>query len=361
MFTVCTQLHLPKRKYVYQTMNYYKIYCLLMLVLTVFLQQDKKAAIVIAFYNLENLYDTIDNPLVNDDEFIPNGAKQYGSAIYQDKLFKLATVINDIGTTYNKIGAALIGVAEVENDSVLYDLTRHFLLRQKRYKFIHYDSKDIRGVDVALLYNPLLFVPFSASAITVTLPGKSKASLTTRDILYTTGSLLGEQIHVFVNHWPSRRGGEERSIPARAAAATACRKHIDSILHQQPSAKIIVMGDLNDNPTDKSIRKTLRTSGSIKKLQKEQLYNPWEAHYKKGFGTIAHRDVWGLFDQIILSAAWLDSASGGFTFKHAHIYSQPFMIEPNGNFKGYPMRTWNGNQYRGGFCDHFPTYIVVER
>jgi len=324
-------------------------------------KQHNKQQLVIAFYNLENLYDTVNNPMVSDDEFTPHGDKQYTGEIYKDKLVKLATVLNDIGMDYSKLGPAIIGVAEIENDTVLYDLTRHFLLRNKKLKIIHFDSKDARGVDVALLYNPTMFIPYTAAALVVSLPGRSKESAHTRDILYVQGNLAGDQVHIYVNHWPSRRGGEERSAPARAAAAAICKKHMDSIRLQNEQAKIIVMGDLNDNPTDKSIRKTLNAIGSYTSIQPNQLYNPWINFYKQGMGTLANRDVWGLFDQIILSASFTNPNLPGWHYQSAHIYYRSFMTEPAGPFKGYPMRTWEGNNYRGGFSDHFPTYIVLQK
>lgn len=333
----------------------------LLLLLSTFFSSPKKEPIVIAFYNLENLYDTVNNPMVSDDEFVPNGAKHYNGEIYRDKLFKLATVLNDIGKSSASNGATIIGVAEVENDTVLYDLSKHFLLRNKKFKFIHYDSKDARGVDVALFYNPLYFNPITAECLVVQLPGKSKESLTTRDILYVQGILSGEQVHIYVNHWPSRRGGEERSVPAREAAARICRNHINEMQLKYPNSKIIVMGDLNDNPSDKSIRKTLGATGNIHQLKKNQLFNPWEKHYQQGLGTIANKDVWGLFDQILLSETFLDSSIGGLQYDQSFIYSKPFMIETSGKFKGYPMRTWDGNTYRGGFCDHFPTFITLKK
>ena len=338
-------------------MNY--LYSLLILAASCYLPE--RETLVIAFYNLENLYDTTNNPIVNDDEFIPTGVKLYTGDIYRNKLFKLATVLKDIGTDYSKQGAAVIGVAEIENDTVLYDLTRHFLLRDKKLKFIHYDSRDARGVDVALFYNPKFFVPQTASALVVTLPGKSKESATTRDILYVQGNLQGDRVHIYVNHWPSRRGGEERSAPAREAAASTCKKHIDSIRSVYPNARIIVMGDLNDNPTDKSIRKTLDASGSINQTRKDQFFNPWVKHYLQGSGTLANRDVWGLFDQILVSQPLTDSSGGGWYYQSSAIYYRAFMTEPAGRFKGYPMRTWEGNNYRGGFSDHFPTYIVLTK
>lgn len=331
-----------------------------MLILVVSNKQSvKRSPLVIAFYNLENLYDTIDNPMVSDDEFTPQGAKQYNADIYRDKLFKLATVIKDIGVTDHTAGAAILGVAEIENDTVLYDLVRHFLLRDRKLKIIHFDSKDARGIDVGLLYNPALFIPHQAMPLRVELPGRTKEASSTRDILYVKGNLMGETVHIYVNHWPSRRGGEVRSAPARAAAAIVCRKHIDSILLAVPYAKMIVMGDLNDNPVDKSIRKQLNTSGNLSHTQPQQLFNPWEQHYNLGYGTLANRDIWGLFDQILLSYAFTDTTQKGWQYQKSVIYSKPFMVENSGRYMGYPIRTWDGNNYRGGFSDHFPTYIVL--
>jgi len=325
--------------------------------------QEKKPieVSVIGFYNLENLYDTIDNPIINDDEFTPNGGKHYSGEIYMNKLFKLAYVLKDLGVQEHPRGAAIIGVAEIENDTVLNDLVNHFLIKSKKYKIIHFDSKDARGVDVGLLYQSDYFHPYYAKALEVTLPGRSKEAYFTRDILYVKGKLSGEEIHVYVNHWPSRRGGEERSAPARAAAAQLCREHADSIRRINIAAKIIVMGDLNDNPTDHSIIETLGATGDVKKLAPGIFFNPWIQFYDRGIGTLANKDVWGLFDQILLSQPFMDSTTRNWRFIKAGIYHQPFMTENTGRYKGYPMRTWDGNHYRGGFSDHYPTYVVLRK
>ncbi|MGL5946736.1 MAG: endonuclease/exonuclease/phosphatase, partial [Sediminibacterium sp.] len=226
---------------------------LLLITLLVFTNHIKSQTII-AFYNLENFYDTIDNPITTDEEFTPSGIKKYGTHIYTDKIFHLATVLSSIGSHYDARGPALIGVAEIENDTVLYDLKNHFLLRERNYQFIHFDSRDARGVDVALFYRPQKFIPIYRTKLMVALPGGAKEAYFTRDILYVKGLLEKDTLHVFVNHWPSRRGGEERSAPAREAAAAVCRKTVDSIQHIIPDAAIIIMGDLNDNPSDKSIR-----------------------------------------------------------------------------------------------------------
>lgn len=233
-------------------------------ILTVSAAQDKKYyACIIAFYNLENFYDTIHNSLINDEDFTPNGVKHYTSDIYFDKVNKLATVLSMIGTDLTPVGPALIGVAEIENDSVLSDLVHHPLLNQRHYRIIHYDSKDPRGIDVGLLYNPKFFIPEKAEKLFVKLPGNSKAAFYTRDILYVKGQLAGEPVHIYVNHWPSRRGGEERSSPARETAAAVCKKHITTILEKEPNAKIILMGDLNDDPDSPSITDILKAKPRI--------------------------------------------------------------------------------------------------
>lgn len=337
---------------------------LLIITACLFLGWQEKKPIevsVIGFYNLENLYDTIDNPIINDDEFTPNGGKHYSGEIYTNKLFKLAYVLNNFGVQIHPKGAAIIGVAEIENDTVLTDLVNHFLIRSKKYKIIHFDSKDARGIDVGLLYQSDYFHPYYAKALEVTLPGRSKEAYFTRDILYVKGKLSGEEIHIYVNHWPSRRGGEERSAPARAAAAKLCREHADSIRQTNIQAKIIVMGDLNDNPTDESIIETLGATGNLKKLHPGIFFNPWIQFYQRGIGTLANKDVWGLFDQILLSQVFFDSSQKNWRFVKAEIYHQPFMSENSGRYKGYPMRTWDGNHYRGGFSDHYPTYVVLRK
>ena len=314
---------------------------------------------VIAFYNLENFYDTIHNSLINDDDFTPGGIKHYTREIYNDKVNKLATVISMIGTDISPTGPAILGVAEIENDTVLNDLIHHPLLNYRHYQIIHYDSKDPRGIDVGLLYDPKSFAPEKAEKLFVKVPGNSKEAFYTRDILYVKGWLAGEPIHLYVNHWPSRRGGEERSSPAREAAALVCKKHINTILQNEPNAKIILMGDLNDDPDSPSITQTLQAKPSISETNPGQLFNPWYTLYKKGIGTLANRDSWGLFDQIIISHAWLNRSQKGFFFHEQHIFSQNFMKENSGRYKSYPMRTWDGNNYRGGYSDHFPTYIVL--
>ena len=331
---------------------------LLLLSFSMFAQKKDYKPIIVGFYNLENLFDTLDNPNVNDDEFTPKGFRNYNGNIYFDKLNKLSTVISQIGVEINPDGPAILGVAEIENDTVLHDLVKQKLIEKRNYQYVWYDSKDFRGIDVALLYNPKYFKVIESNKLFVKLPSGSKDAYYTRDILWVKGNLDGEIVHIYVNHWPSRSGGEKRSAPGRNAAAQVCRNHIDSIAKIEPNAKVIVMGDLNDDPINESVAKVLGAKGKQADVQRGGLFNPWVDMYKKGIGTLAYQDAWGLFDQIIISQPWLNKNQNGLFFYQQHIFFKEYLVENQGRYKGYPMRTWDGNSYRGGYSDHFPPYLV---
>ncbi|MFT3902464.1 MAG: endonuclease/exonuclease/phosphatase [Niabella sp.] len=323
-----------------------------------FAQSNYKSAII-GFYNFENLYDTVFHGKNDDPAFTPSGAKAYTSKVFNDKIGKLATVISQIATDVNPDGPALLGTAEIENAMVLETLLNHPLIVNRHYEYVHYDSRDFRGVDVALIYNPKYFKVIKSRPLFVSLPAGSKDAFYTRDVLWVKGLLDGEPLHVFVNHWPSRSGGEKRSEPGRMAAAETVRRFMDSLSIIEPEAKFVVMGDLNDDPMNNSITKGLKANGNIKKLKPEELYNPWADLYKSGIGTLAYQDAWSLFDQIIISQNLLDKNQSGFFFYKNQIFKKDFMIENMGKYKGYPMRTYSGDTYRGGYSDHFPTYIVL--
>jgi endonuclease/exonuclease/phosphatase family metal-dependent hydrolase len=329
----------------------------------VFSQSKYKAQIaMIGFYNCENFYDTVNNPIVNDEEFLPNGPKHYNSAIYWNKVEHIATVLSKIGTDVagmpNPDGLSIIGVAEIENDTVLNDLVNHEVLKSRGYKIVHYDSRDARGVDVALLYNPNRFVVERSDKLFVKLPSGSKDAWYTRDVLWVRGKLDGESIDVYVNHWPSRSGGEERSAPARAAAASVVKHHMDSVANADGNQKVVIMGDLNDDPVSPSVAEVLGAKGKAKDVRAGGIFNPWTELYKNGIGTLAYQDNWNLFDQIMISYPWLNREQKGYYFYKQFIFNREFMMENVGRYKGYPMRTWDGNSYRGGYSDHFPTYLI---
>jgi hypothetical protein len=324
-----------------------------------FSQKTQYKVSIVGFYNLENLYDTLDNPEVNDEEFLPNSPRQYSGHIYWDKIGRLSDVISKMGTEINPDGVALIGVAEVENDTVLTDLVNAEKLKSRNLKICHYDSPDRRGVDVGLLYNPKYFQVLSSAPLFVQLPYGAKDASFTRDVLYVKGLLDGDTAHVFVNHWPSRSGGEERSRPGRFAAAAVVKRQIDSITKVNPSARFIVMGDLNDDPVSPSLTKILGAKSKVSELQGKGIYNPWVDFYKKGIGTSPYQDAWGLFDQILVSGNYLDKEQSGYFLQKAVIFNKDFLIQKSGRWRNYSKRTWDGITYNYGYSDHFPVYLIL--
>jgi hypothetical protein len=312
---------------------------------------------IIGFYNLENLFDTLDGAN-NDADFLPTGANNYTGEVFKDKLTKLDEVISLIGSDKSPDGAALLGVAEVENRAVLEALVKQPKIASRQYQIIHFDSPDERGIDVGLLYQEKYFNPLFSQKLVVPLVNDDGTPRHTRDVLHVFGLLYGEPIHVFVNHWPSRRGGEEASAPGRALAASICRQKIDSIMAKNPEAKVIVMGDLNDDPESPSCAVVIGAKEKMEDVKPGGMFNPWWSYYKEGIGTLAYNDSWNLFDQIMISHGWLNSDQKGFYFDKAYIFSKPWMVQQSGRYKGYPKRTFDFNRYIGGYSDHFPTYIV---
>ena len=317
--------------------------------------------VCIGFYNLENLFDTINDPNKNDEEFLPDGANHYTGKIYLDKLHKLASVIALIGADASDDGLSILGCAEIENRHVLEDLVKQKEIRGRDYEIVHYESPDERGVDVGLLYNPKNFQPLFSESLFIPLKNNDGTPRYTRDVLYVYGKLKGEPVHIFVNHRPSRRGGEEASAPYRAITAGVCRHKIDSLFAVNKSSRIILMGDLNDDPVNESVTLVLKATGNRKQLKDGKLFNPWLKLYKAGIGSLAYQDSWNLFDQIIISPALLDTTLHQFHFKEALIFNRDFLINKTGRYKGYPKRTYDFNRYIGGYSDHFPTYIILEK
>jgi len=322
-------------------------------------QQKQYSVGLVGFYNLENLFDTIDQPEVNDEEFTPNGANLYTASVYLDKLSKLEEVISQIGTDISPDGLSVIGCAEIENKSVLVDLANQPSLKKRNYQIVHYNSPDQRGIDVALLYNPKYLKVLSSESLNVPLKSSDGSPRYTRYILYVHGLYNGEHMHFFVNHWPSRRGGEEASAPSRALAAGVARAKIDSIMQEDSNAKVILMGDLNDDPVSPSVARVLGAKSDAGKTRPGELFNPWHTYYREGIGTLAYNDAWNLFDQIIISQAFLPREQEGFFFQKAMIFKKEFMLQTSGRYKGYPKRTFDFGVYMGGYSDHFPTYLML--
>ncbi|MBI2257714.1 MAG: endonuclease/exonuclease/phosphatase family protein [Flavobacteriia bacterium] len=321
------------------------------------LPKDKSFySVLIGFYNLENLFDTINDPEKNDEEFLPEGANKWTSARYLEKQGNMARVIADIGLEASPDGVAILGVSEIENKLVLENLVKQKAIANRNYQIVHYDSPDQRGVDVGLLYNPKYFKVTNSKSYTLKID--NKPDFYTRDQLLVSGLLDGEEVHFIVGHWPSRRGGEKRSEPLRIEAAKLSRHIVDSLILINPDAKVIVMGDLNDDPTNQSIKKHLNSTGNIEQVHGNKMYNPMYDLHMKGIGTLAHRDVWGIFDQTILTQAWIKNDYTSYQYYTAKIFNKPYLMQQDGNFKGYPFRTFSFGQYVGGFSDHFPVYCV---
>ena len=320
--------------------------------------QDKKFKIhTIAFYNLENLFDTKDDPAINDEEYTP--ANGWTEDKYQRKLSNLERVISEIGTNEQQTNAPVIlGVCEIENRGVLEDLIKQPKLARKDYGIIHYDSPDCRGIDVGLIYQKNHFTPTSSASIPLivfNIDGSGRR-VYTRDQLVVTGYLDGEEMNFIVNHWPSRSGGEKRSSPYREAAGALNRKIIDSLQKINPDAKVISMGDLNDGPYNKSVKKQIGAVAKKEQLQPGGVFNPMEEMSTKGIGSLAYRDSWYLFDQILLTEPFVRTDYSSFRFWKAGVFNKPYLIKPDGQYKGYPLRN---SPSEPGYSDHFPVYIYL--
>jgi len=313
----------------------------------------------VAFYNLENLFDPADDPKKFDEEFTPGGAYHYTEEVYRQKLHNLATVIARLGTDITPDGPAIMGHAEVENAKVLEDLVAQPEIRDRHYRIVHFESPDARGIDVAMIYHPKYFTVLSAKALYTDISQFGEKGGKTRDVLYVTGLLNGDTTHVFVNHWPSRRGGEAASAPLRAIAARVSKRIIDSLMQLNPASKVILMGDLNDDPVNESVVKVLGAKGNRNKVNQSDLYNPWLTFYKQGIGTLGYNDAWNLFDQIIISGSYLNGDENGWRFYKAEVFNREFLKAKFGPFKGYPHRSYNGTTWINGYSDHFPTIIYL--
>jgi hypothetical protein len=313
----------------------------------------------IGFYNLENLFDTLDTPNVNDEEFTPAGIKNWNTAKYATKIENMSQVIAEIGTERVPTGPVVLGLCELENVNVLQDLIASPRLKPLNYGIVHYDSPDKRGVDVALLYQKEAFKVVSSSSHRLVVPNKT--DFDTRDQLLVTGLLDGEKFHFIVNHWPSRWGGDAQSSYLREAAAGLSRSIIDSLLTDDPKAKIILMGDLNDNPDNKSVKEILHCNADAKKLEKDELFNATETLFTSGIGSLAYKGKWDLFDQHILSPYLVSKKNKGYRFDSAKIFDKPFVLENEGKYAGYPKRSFIGNNFKGGYSDHLATYIFLKK
>lgn len=305
----------------------------------------------IAFYNIENLFDTVDDENTNDDDFLPTSKKRWTTKRYQNKLRKLGQVISQIGDDDMKYPPAIVGLAEVENERVVEDLINSKYLKHHNYDLVHYDSSDERGIDVALIYNTDVFEVSHSEPFSIYLEDEDGERDYTRDVLLVTGRLHGEEIHIIVNHWSSRREGQKETEYKRLAGADTVNRITDSLKTNYNNPKIIVMGDFNDNPNNKSIQ-------TIEEIS--QLYNPFKTVLSNEKGSMNYDFEWNLFDQILISNNFFDPSSTPLDFNKANVFDSKFLKQYHGKYKGQPFRTYVGKHYKGGYSDHFPVYIELK-
>lgn len=326
---------------------------------SVFSQGSGSIRRIVAFYNLENLFDTIDDPETYDEDYTPSGKLNYTSIDYKSKLRRLSSIIGHIGNSGSFSGPHILGVSEVENRQVLEDLISQQGLDSLPYAIAHFDSPDLRGIDVALIYREDLFFPLSYKSFEVQLWNESGQRVFTRDVLWVQGILDAEEIHLLVNHWPSRRGGASRSSSKRMKAAYVNKRIIERISSENSNPKILILGDFNDDPTDKSLVQGLGAQ-SYKRLDSTGLFSPMIGLYKRGYNTLVYRDQIHLFDQILLSSNFVYSDSrDGFRFAGAGIYNPPVLHVRAGKYKGYPNRSFQNGKYANGYSDHFPVFVEL--
>ena len=303
----------------------------------------------VAFYNLENLFDLVDDQHTNDNDFLPTSAKKWTPKRYDNKLRKLGYAISNIGRRETGKHPAIVGLAEVENNKVIEDLIASKHLEDCNYGYIHYDSLDERGIDVALIYDTTAFEVLHSETFTIQLTDDDGSPDYTRDILLVSGLLDGENVHLIVNHWSSRREGEKETEPKRMASSDKVGEIISSLRQKNEAVKIIVIGDFNDDPHSNSIKRL---------VEGFDLFNPMETLKSFNRGTTKHNWQWNLFDQILISTNFFKTSDLLFEYSSANIFDEDFLKLFNGKYKGTPFRTYVGKKYKGGYSDHFPVYAI---
>ncbi|MFP4622403.1 MAG: hypothetical protein ACLFM7_13915 [Bacteroidales bacterium] len=315
---------------------------------------EKQRTLRIMFYNVENAFDTINDPLEGDDEFLPSGIRRWNWYKYREKIKNIYKVIVSAGG-WEPPG--VVGFCEIENRNVLEDLVHHTPFSKYQYKIIHKDSPDFRGIDVAAIYREDKFRPATFRYIPVPLAKKYES---TRDILYIKGTVpSSDTLHIFFNHWPSKWQGELQSRPKRIKAAQILRHHIDSLFRKNPSSAIAVAGDFNDPPEAESIIKQLKARALSDSLKSDKMYN-LTTHWKQlSYGTYKYQGIWQIFDQFFVSGNLLNKGNELHTSPNdAHIMLTPFLVTDDEQYTGSkPFRTYSGYRYLGGFSDHFPIIL----
>ena len=323
-------------------------------------QNQTYAVETIAFYNVENLFDHYDDPKTRDDDRTPEGRDRWTEDIFEKKLTNTAIVIADVARELTGGPPAVIGLSEVENRYVVERLVETPELKKYNYGIAHFESPDERGIDVCLLYRKSKFTLLRAKTHFLSLFDSDGGRDFTRDQLVVSGLLDNELIYLIVHHWPSRSGGQATSEPKRIAAGELNRQTVDSIRAINPNAKIINMGDFNDDPNNKSVEDVLGAVGDRDEVTINSIFfNPMMSFYKKGIGTSCYRDKWNVLDQIHVSPSLLEESETNWYFWKAGIFNPSYLYNKKGRYKGYPFRSFAGGKFTGGFSDHFPVYALL--
>ena len=311
----------------------------------------------IGFYNQENLFDTCHDEGKNDYEYLP--AKGWNGLKYSNKLKNMAQVLSEMGTDVIPVGCAAIGLAEVENDNVLKDLVAQPALAKRGFNFVHIEGPDRRGIDCALLYNPQLFQVRNVKLVPYVQELKKDSAFYTRGFLTVSGTLANEHVTIIVCHLPSRFSASFY----RESGARQIKVVKDSLLREDPTCKVIVMGDMNDDPEDASMYKELAAKENINKVKADEMFNPWYNVHQSGTGTLSYQGAWNLFDQIILSPTLINQngSKDYSTLKYwkNQIFRRDYMFQTEGKYKGSPKRTTAGGVWLNGYSDHLPTVVYL--
>ncbi len=301
-------------------------------------------------YNVENLFDTVDDPKIPDEEFLPESEKKWNNERYQKKLTDIAEVISEVNP---KELPEVVGLVEIENQQVLEDLVKTGKL-SNQYAIIHEESPDYRGIDVALIYRKDAFKEIRHEVLPIIFP--DDPDFKTRDILHVTGKMRNKTVHVFVNHWPSRIGGEEKTEPKRVFVASVLKQKVDQILAADSKARIIIMGDMNDEPANKSLHETLGAEATDSGAMLVNLMMPDDV---AGKGTYFYSGNWNMLDNLVVSETVLKGKGIQVEGRKGYIFSNDWMIYTNKNGDKTPNRSYVGNKYVGGVSDHFPVYFKL--
>lgn len=329
---------------------------LLVLCIPAVAQQKRFEMYAVGFYNLENLFDTIHDAGKNDFEFLPDGTNKWGTMKYVNKVKNMSEVLAEMATDMLPVGMAAVGVSEIENSNVLQALIESEALAARGWKFVHVEGPDARGVDCALLYNPALFQPYAYKLAPYLLENGSD-EYKTRGFLIVSGMMSGERVHIIVNHWPSRYA----KSPARERAGVQVRELKDSLMAEHPDSKVIIMGDMNDDPDDKSMHKCLGAMRYRDDLKEpSDLYNPWwKVLREDGIGTLKYKGNWNLFDQVVFTANLVGKDRSTLKYYKPEIFSRSYMLQTDGKYKGSPKRTHASGVWLNGYSDHLPVIIYM--